>query len=190
MDALKFTGTIVMLSETFGRPLLDGGLEGYRLALRDLTDDQLARAVGRALRESKFMPSPSELRDLAGAGTKANALVAWDAVRAAMRKYGYTTSVDLGPLVNAVVRNMGGWRRLDDMATAELDVWGKKEFERVYALLATQDPERLNGAPLAGAFGGEPVRIAISGQMPQRQIEAAAAGPSPARALAEAKALR
>jgi hypothetical protein len=57
------------------------------------------------------------------------------------------------------------------MPTAELDVWGKKEFERVYALLATQPAESLNGAPLAGHFGGAPVRIAIPGHVPPRQIE-------------------
>lgn len=185
-----FVAGMAALSETFGRALTDGAVEGYRLALDDLSDGQMRTAVAGALRALRFMPTPAELRDFAGAGGKADALLAWDAVRAAIRKHSYTVSLDFGPLVNAVVRNMGGIKRLDEMPTAELDVWGKKEFERVYGLLATQVPERLNGSPLAGHFGGEPVRVAIAGVAPVRQLPAVSAGPSPARALAEAKAYR
>lgn len=44
-------------------PLL---LEGFCLALADLTPHELRQAIERALRECKFMPSPAELRAFAG----------------------------------------------------------------------------------------------------------------------------
>lgn len=161
---------IAALFELHGKEISPVLLGLYWEALRDLTPAQFREATGRALRECKFLPKPAELRELAGNGSAARALIAWDAVRAALRKYSYTTSVDFGPLVNAVIRSMGGWYALDDMATSELDVWGKKEFERVYALLAVKDPAALNGALHRGAFGGVPVRIAIDGVMPPLQI--------------------
>lgn len=171
------------LGQTVEKPMLDA----YWHFLRDLDLEGFKRAALAAGRTLRFFPKPSELRDLAGAGTKANALIAWDAVRAAMRRYGYTNGVDFGPLVNAVVRNMGGWRRLDEMATAELDVWGKKEFERVYALLALQDQHALNGAPLMGAFEGEPVRIQIAGHVVSSHLVEGAGVPSIVRQLAQVK---
>jgi hypothetical protein len=189
MDRKEFAVSLLMLSDSLPprKELSDAAIEGYWLALKDLADGQIRGCIVRALRESKFLPAPSELRELAGSGKAAAALVAWDAVRAAMRKHGYTTSVDFGPVVNAVVRNMGGWIRLDDMPTAELDVWGKKEFERVYGLLSTQSAESLNGAPLVGQFGGEPVRIAIGGIMPLRRLGAVSETSAVVRQLADAK---
>lgn len=178
MGALGFA-----LGQTVEKPMLDA----YWHFLRDLPIEDFKRAVSEAGRTLRFFPKPVELRELAGAGIRANALIAWDAVRAAMRRYGYTRGVDFGPLVNAVVRNMGGWKRLDETATADLDVWGKKEFERVYALLALQDPNALNGAPLRGEFEGEPARIAIAGHAVSSQLIEGAGIPAVVRQLAEAK---
>ena len=41
-------------------------LEGFCLALADLSESELRRAVGKALCECKFMPAPAELREFAG----------------------------------------------------------------------------------------------------------------------------
>lgn len=185
MTEKNFKAAIAALASTFGRVVEPAMLKGYEIGLADLTDDQLAGAMAIALREARFMPSPAELRDFVGAGTKAGGLVAWDAVRGAMRRYGYTSSVDFGPLTNAVVRNLGGWRRLDDTPTAELETWTRKEFLRVYELLAHQRADALNGAPLAGAFGGEPVRIAIAGHVAPRALGAAPPVSPIVRALAD-----
>lgn len=166
---------VAALFELHGRQVSPALLGLYWEALRDLTPAQFQEATGRALRECKFLPKPAELREFAGATGNADALIAWDAVRAALRKYSYTTSVDFGPLVNAVIRSMGGWRALDDMETKQFDVWGKKEFERVYALLAVKDPATLSGAPHMSTFAGPLVTIAIGGVTPVRQIASAEA---------------
>lgn len=41
-------------------------LEGFCLALKDLTEPELRQAVARALTDCKFFPSPAELRAFAG----------------------------------------------------------------------------------------------------------------------------
>jgi hypothetical protein len=184
----KFKAALAVLAAIFSRPLDVPTLKGYELGLSDLSDEELARATAKALKTCKFMPSPSELRELAGAGKGAAALVAWDRVRWAMRKYGYTHSVDFGPLVNAVVRNMGGWIALDAMSKDHIDVWGKKEFERVYSILSTKPNGLLNGAPLVSSFPGPIQVVAIDGHEPSKPL-----GPAPmtpiVRELAESKSM-
>lgn len=145
-----------ILSDYFRQQLTDGAMEGYWIALSDLTDAQMNAAVTRALRESKFLPSGSELITFAGV---ANALPlriaeAWEAVRRAIRVHDYTDSVDFGPRVNAVVRNMGGWLRLCELNREQLDVWGRKEFERAYEAFADKPEGQLNGEPHRGELLG------------------------------------
>jgi hypothetical protein len=160
---------VTTLSEAFRQPLTDVAARGYMIGLDDLTHEQVAMAMKRAIRESKFMPSPAELRAFAGAGgaraTETVAVEAWEAVRSAMDRHDYTVSVDFGSLVNAVVRNLGGWAWLCDQRLSALP-FVRKDFERVYALLAATQLESVRGEPLAGAFRGAPVRVPIGNALP------------------------
>ena len=162
---------VTTLSETFRQPLTKAGAMGYVIGLDDLTHEQLAVATKRAIREAKFMPTPAELRALAGAN-EARALEqaaaeAWEAVRTAMDRHDYTTGVDFGPLVNAVVRNLGGWRWLCDQRLSALP-FVRKDFERVLWLFAGKPAESLHGEPHAGAFGGPTVQVRIGPVAPDR----------------------
>jgi hypothetical protein len=169
----RFVAAMAVLSETFNRPLSDGAVEGYWLVLNDLSSEDLGRAIKRALSEAKFMPTPGELLTFAGHDQRQAqaALIAqsWEAIRTAMRKYGYTTSVDFGSLVNAVVRNLGGWLELCAKTIDEL-VWVRKDFERLYEAFSAKPLDGINGDPLRGQFGGAPVRIAIGGVVAPLQI--------------------
>jgi hypothetical protein len=184
---------VTTLSETFRQPLTDAGAMGYVIGLDDLTQEQLAVATKRAIRESKFMPSPAELRGFAGKDESKSiarrAAIAWEAALAAAHRHDYTTSVDFGPLVNAVIRNLGGWVKFCDGPADP--TWQRKRFEEVFALLAEQDASSLHGQALAGAFGGAPVPVLIPGETPvTRQLGAVGDGPGArdlARQLAEAK---
>jgi hypothetical protein len=181
----RFVTAITGLATTFGRELPAIGLDGYWHVMRGLSEQQLGVATTRALRESKFMPSPAELLAFAGVTTSRDAQVAlaWEAVRAAVDKHDYTASVDFGPLVNAVVRNIGGWDALCRAKLKELDVWLRRRFEEVHEMFADIPVERLNGAPLRGWMGGKPVRISIGGVDPVKPLEPA----REVRRLAEAK---
>lgn len=157
-----FATLIRVLAATFSVELSPAAIEGYWLVLSELSEDQLKVALRRGLAECKFMPRPAELLAFVGGPNRETQIaIAWEAVRRAIDKHDYTDSVDFGPLVNAVVRNLGGWQRLCALGTEALDVWARKEFERVYALFADVPVDSLHGDPHRGVFGGPPVWIQI-----------------------------
>ncbi len=170
----SFLVGMAVLGSTFNRALDEQAVDGYWMALGDLTEPQLQDAIKTALRQCKFMPAPAELRELAGIdGPKVLAAAcadAWEAVRFARRQYSYTVGVDLGPLVNAILRNLGGWIAFcgkDDDAM----VWERKEFEKLFVAFSAKGRGSLNGAPLPGQFPGTE-RIPIAGKMPAVQLAA------------------
>src|SRR4051812_2175248 len=109
-----FTAGMTMLGTTFNRPLDRVLLDAYWGALAELSDEEMKRAIGQAMMRCRSMPVPAELLAFAGRaprGVAGDAVEAWEAVRRAIDVYDYTDGVDFGPLVNAVVRNIGGWQR-------------------------------------------------------------------------------
>lgn len=172
---------VTTLSETHRQPLSDAAAQAYLIGLDDLTHEQLSVAMKRAIRESKFMPSPAELRAFAGVGgpqaIEQAAAEAWEAVRSAMDRHDYTVSVDFGPLVNAVIRNLGGWGWLCDQKLTALP-FVRKDFERVFGLLASKPAESLNGEPLRGSMGGIPMRVQIGKQPLRPALPASGEGAS------------
>lgn len=168
----RFQAAIALLAGAFNREMGHAAIEAYWIALQCLTELELSAATTRALSECRFMPSASELLAFAGRGSslEAETVEAWEAVRRAIDRHDYTDSVDFGPRVNAVVRNLGGWLRLCALPLEELNVWARKEFERIYGAFAGKDSAALNGDPHMGAFGGAPIPIAIGGRLPVRQL--------------------
>lgn len=186
-----FATALAVLGNTYDRKLTGPAIEGYWIALSDLSEDEFARATKKALSASKFMPSPSELLAFAGHAPpdhEADAVEAWSVVRACVDSVDYTGSVDFGPLVNAVIWNLGGFARLCELGLTELNVWAKKDFERVYCELAEKNRAALRCEPFIGFLRQPPKRIAIGGKMPPLALPAA---PNPVsdivRELADAK---
>jgi hypothetical protein len=184
---------VTMLSETFRQPLSEAGAKGYILGVEELTVEQVGMVCRRALRECKFMPTPAELLALAGkAGPQvlaAEIAEAWTAARRARRVHSYTTGVDFGPLVNAVIRSMGGWLVFCGHNDDALEAFERKKFETAYAAFRARGELGSMGEPLRGEFPGVE-RVAIGGQAaPARQLESKR-GPvaDVVRELAEAKA--
>lgn len=184
-----FAAGMGALASVFNRALDKAAIRAYELALEELSSEEMAIAAGAALKACRFMPTPAELlafgkppRNLA-----IEAADAWEAVCEAMNRHDYTDSVDFGPLVNAVVRNLGGWVSLCDATKTDLK-FGRKTFERLYAEFASKPLDGLRGEPLIGAHRTTPVRVPIAGKVPPLQLPAA---PSPVRQLvrelAEAK---
>jgi hypothetical protein len=160
-----FLRNIFALTQAFRiKPLTPEQLEIYSRALADVEIDALSRACEAAVAACEHFPSVATLRRLAGCQTPAAAealLMArsWEAVRAARRRHSYTVGVDFGPVVNAVIRNMGGWVELCGKTNDEM-VWARKHFEELFPLFQ-RDPSLVNN-PLRGTFGGL-VRVAIEG---------------------------
>lgn len=117
---------------------------GYWLGLGDLKLGRVEGAVERAIATCRFMPTPRELRDLAGEeSSDQRAILAWNAVKQAIGRVGSYRSVTFDDAtVNAVVRSLGGWIRVCRTDSEELDKWTSKEFQRLY--------RELSGLPLSG----------------------------------------
>jgi len=135
----RFVMALQALAAGFNREFTDALCESYWLALDDLPFAAVATAIKRAIRESKFMPSGRELRELAGAANpEMRALEAWVAVKRAIAAVGAYESVNFDdPAVNAAIRSLGGWRRLCSLDSEELDKWTRKEFEKAYTAYAS-----------------------------------------------------
>jgi hypothetical protein len=177
-----FVALMEMLGETFNRPMTAGLLEGYWMALEDVPEADLKIAVQKALAAGKFMPAPSELLAFARPrrAVAVDSALAWQAVRKAIDEYDYLVgSIDFGPLVNAVIRNLGGWDTMCKATLPELDNpgWLRKRFDEIYRSLATVEPTALHGDPLGGApppnyrDAKHPV-VAIDGQPVRLRLEA------------------
>lgn len=136
-------------------------LDGYWMALQDVSIDDVRAAVVKAARTCQFMPPAAELRKLAGAGAEQASIDAWNGVVNAIRKFGAYESVDFGPTVNAAVRAVGGWRRLCTADSAELHAFIRREFAQALEALSAVAEASLDGAPLVGQHRTPPVRIAI-----------------------------
>lgn len=187
---------VAVLATAFNRENSPTLTEAYQLGLSGLTADEIAGATKLALMGSKFMPTPSELRafvrpprDLA-----AEAALAWSAVRKAMDQHDVYGNVDFGPVVNAVVHNLGGWLWLCEQSLTDLE-WRKKDFLRVYEQFAGKDVALLNGAPHFGQWRHKAfVRVQIPGlpgalpALPEVQTQEAEEVRMHIRELADAKA--
>lgn len=150
----KFAELVTALAAAFGRETEKATFVAYMIGLEDLPLTAINTAIGRAIRECKFMPSPAELRELAGVQKpRERAVLAWEALDNAVAEQGYYRSVDFDdPFINATVRNLGGWERVCEMEGEEYSKWFRKEFERVYAALCATGIGPEQAAPLLGHF--------------------------------------
>jgi hypothetical protein len=146
MDRARFATLMKALCAAKRIEATEALLMGYWIGCQGLTDEAFAQAIGRSLRETDKMPSPHELRRLGGEEqAETRAIHAWATVLRSISTVGAYQSVDFGPLVNAVVRAMGGWVELCGRNGENLREWGRKDFEATY--------RRLAGSALIGEMG-------------------------------------
>lgn len=177
-----FATSLAVLGATFDRKVSPPLIEGYWLVLEHLEESEIALAMKKALATCKFMPAPAELLALARPprSPDVDVVQAWQVVRKAIDKYDYlVASIDFGPLVNAVIRNLGGWDAFCRATLPELDNpgWLRKRFETVYKSLVTADAQTLHGEPLEGALPlkwDKPTHVVVplDGKPPVLRIEA------------------
>lgn len=165
-DLEEFAWLVEALAAAFGREADEALVTGYWLGLKDLELADVEAAITRAMRECEHMPRPVELRRGAGhIGVPERAVIAFGAVARAIRNHGHRASVSFDdPLVNAAVRNLGGWSRVCSLPSEEFEKWWRKDFERVYSALcqsgASEDACRhLPGADEAENAARFPERV-------------------------------
>lgn len=134
------TQAVGVLSEAFNRKASEATFGAYEIGLGDLSVDQIKLAMTRAIRECRFMPSPAELRELAGelAG-EGKALHAWNEFLKHVPIGAYShVDFTIDPIINATIRTLGGWPNvLSRLDSAENEKWLQKDFVRTYQSLNT-----------------------------------------------------
>lgn len=108
------------------------------LSCYDLPDVQ--RAFAQHMRNpgnGRFFPKIADVAEILDGGSKDRAAVAWSKVHNAVRTIGpYQSVVFDDPLIHCVLRDMGGWIALCDVASDKMG-YRQNEFERRYAGYAT-----------------------------------------------------
>lgn len=137
MNVVRLAQLTAALCEAFGRVPSEATFLAYRVGLEDLQSESLEFACVKAMRTCRFMPTPAELRELAGVVSgKDRAVLAWEVV---LRNLciGPYRHVDFDDgLINATIRNLGGWNTfLSRFSDAESEKWLRKEFCDTYAAL-------------------------------------------------------
>ena len=188
----QFVIIITALAEAFNRKATEPLLLGYWMGLGDLELASVEHAAARALLEFKFMPVPAELRQLAGELLPADrAVLAWEAFVKARQLHGSYTSVDFDDkLINATVRNLGGWLQVDERLEQDGDKWVRKDFERVYQTFLRTGATASHCLALGGlheysnagnGYEVKPPRLVLTGLPPHRK--GVVALPAPVGAL-------
>lgn len=177
-DAQRFATTLAKVAAAYGRQLDGPAIDGFWLALADLPLEAVEAAALRALVESPRMPTPAELRKLAGAqDTRGLAIAAWAAVAGAVATVGRYQAVDFGdPAVHAAIRGLGGWGSLCGRGGDDFHTWARREFLELYREYTENPPGGGYGDPLpaAGVANPGPPRR-ISWREPRAELKPAAA---------------
>lgn len=157
----SFATAIGALLETFGQEATKPILHGYWLGLQDLTLEQVQVAVAVGIRSSERLPRPVELRRLVGEQTgEQRAIAAWGDVLRAIPRGPYKHIDFQDNLINAAIRNLGGWPTFVGRFTdEEAEKWARLEFIKAYQAFSGGAGEEacaaLPGLSQATAVGGE-----------------------------------
>ncbi|WLD13128.1 DUF6475 domain-containing protein [Planctellipticum variicoloris] len=159
MNRTEFGRAMAMLSASVGKPMPTEQVEAWHLLLGDLTRDELQAGIVGALSAHTYGGLPPvglirqhakpELRVLA-CDVDTAAVSAWTGVVNAMRTHGGYATVDFSPLVNAVVRALGGWVRLTEQPSEDLLRYVRPQFLQTFKALAAAGVRQNESAPLPG----------------------------------------
>ena len=145
------------LCEAFGRAPSEATFMAYEIGMEGMPMSAIEAGVRRAIRESRFMPSPSEIRELAGeVSAQDRATIAWDCVLKSLHLGPYKhVSFNDDRVINATIRNLGGWPTfLSRFTDAESEKWVRKEFLDTYKSLWRAQVNGEICLPLPGLAGG------------------------------------
>lgn len=161
---------VTLLAETIGQKQISTAtINGWIEGLDGLTIEQIMVGVRRALKTCKFMPTPVEIRELAGElKGQDRAVKAWMALERAIVQQGAYRTVDFDDrVVNATVRSLGGWERVCETDPKEFDTFTRQKFIAAYAALWAAGVGEEEAAPLQGIFDRENSKHGFEAQEPQ-----------------------
>ncbi len=121
-DFQAFIAIMGAIAETLGQPKLSRlGLKLFFDVLRPYSFEEVSNALYATLRQSPFMPKPSDVVRYIEGTAEDRGREAWHAVLEAMRKYGAYMSIRFdNPAIHFAIERMGGWQKLCLMPEEEL----------------------------------------------------------------------
>ena len=136
-ERTEFVQAVAALAVSFRKEATEALFTGYWWGLEDLPLATVKRAISDSIRTCKFMPTPAELRELAGiVKPDDRAVIAFATVDKAVQVHGYYRSVSFDdPYINAAIRTLGGWEALCIMFDTEEAKWIEQRFRRTYTAL-------------------------------------------------------
>ncbi len=153
LDRKHFVEIFFGMEEYFGKKHKKVVVEMYFQGLQDLSQDQFRLACRKAVRQGRFFPMISELREYAevdkNPGHEEKAMLAWVNFYQTLRIHGASvlnmepkgaseSGIRLDPIVYRVIRMLGGAERIR-MWTEEEIPFRQKEFIDYYALAMEHD---------------------------------------------------
>lgn len=168
----SIAGCVGALCEAFGRTPSEATFDAYEWGLEGLSAEEIREATRLALRQCKFMPAPSELRELVAAGESpaSRSWKAWSAFERGVAQHGYRDILDFDDsLINGAARAVGGLERYWVLPEGEQH-WFRRDFLQAYEQLvkhpSTADMCRPLVGPLEAYYGRERETILITTGLP------------------------
>jgi len=151
-DKSEFAIAIGAMCAAFGTDASKPLILGYWLGLSDLSLIDIQQAVARSMRECTHMPRPVELRRLAGEKTpEAASMAAWGDVLRAIPLGPYKHVDFSDKLINATIRNLGGWPTfIGRLTDEESEKWLRLEFVKCYGTFSSSGVNGEACLPLVG----------------------------------------
>lgn len=150
-----FAMMINALASAFKKELSPAMLMAYASATKDFSVPQLRYAIQYATKHLKFMPAPSELRQIAMDThlAEARANLAWATVLEAVSRVGWYKSVDFeDKTINATIRLLGGWQYLCETLNNRNLHFIRKDFLSLYKDLLMRGVSNKLAQHLEGEF--------------------------------------
>jgi hypothetical protein len=145
---------VLAMCELFRPPTSDDAANLYVATLNDIPASLVVEACARLAATAKFRPVPAEVREACGYGlirAQDRAALAFQALKVACQRVGAFRSPDFDdPLINATVRNLGGWTRACEIPESEFDTWYRKDFCGIYEMFCRTGATPEQSATLEG----------------------------------------
>lgn len=154
---------VTALADLFGKETSKGLFEGWYMALGDLTDQQIEAGIGRAMRESRFFPTPVEVRGFVTVPELDPKAAATLALSKVLDGTIDTRQDKVAGKVMAMVPELTDSWWLRRATQAEI-AWKHKDFLVRYESLFDVDRKRTEALPRSQAREIGPITKALTGE--------------------------
>lgn len=168
-DREAFSECIEALVISFGSEASRGVFMAYWMGLCDLDLDEVQASVVLAIRESKSLPTPAELREKVVGKSEDLAIRAWTVVERSLGIGPYKHIDFEDRIINATIRNLGGWPTfLGRCTNATEEKWLRLEFLKTYRAMLSSHVSGEACAPLPGLSEQQVVGGKLGAPIPKR----------------------